>query len=107
MLRHDFSKETDVRAFGFLASFSSMTLKINYLQKYKWGIYKNGDITYRGLSNLEIQSFVIHIKDAWNSKGYFPSGTISHFLLAQFQHTVRIPLCKELYKKARYQSTHQ
>uniref|UniRef100_A0A1I8EX68 Protein kinase domain-containing protein n=2 Tax=Wuchereria bancrofti TaxID=6293 RepID=A0A1I8EX68_WUCBA len=44
MLRHDFSKETDVWAFGVLM----------------WEIYEDGDIPYRNLSNLEIRSFVIH-----------------------------------------------
>ncbi|EFO24061.1 TK/FER protein kinase [Loa loa] len=44
MLRHDFSKETDVWAFGVLM----------------WEIYKNGDVPFHGLSNMEIRSYVIH-----------------------------------------------
>nr|CDP91929.1 Bm227 [Brugia malayi] len=35
MLRHDFSKETDVRAFGFLASFSINDAKNKVLTKTK------------------------------------------------------------------------
>uniref|UniRef100_A0A0R3RVM8 Tyrosine-protein kinase n=1 Tax=Elaeophora elaphi TaxID=1147741 RepID=A0A0R3RVM8_9BILA len=43
MLRHDFSKETDVWAFGVLM----------------WEIYENGSRPYDGLSNMQIRSYVI------------------------------------------------
>ncbi|VDN01444.1 unnamed protein product [Thelazia callipaeda] len=44
MLKHIFSKESDIWAFGVLL----------------WEIYENGEIPYRGLTNMEIRSYVIH-----------------------------------------------
>uniref|UniRef100_A0A915PL02 Protein kinase domain-containing protein n=1 Tax=Setaria digitata TaxID=48799 RepID=A0A915PL02_9BILA len=53
MLRHDFSKETDVWAFGVLNITSSFKM---------WEIYENGETPYRDLSNMEIRSYIIRSK---------------------------------------------
>uniref|UniRef100_A0AAF5PK94 Protein kinase domain-containing protein n=1 Tax=Wuchereria bancrofti TaxID=6293 RepID=A0AAF5PK94_WUCBA len=57
MLKHDFSKETDVWAFGILME-----------------IYEDGDMPYRDLSNLGIRSFVIRSQRHLKLSKEEPSG---------------------------------
>ncbi|EJW80597.1 hypothetical protein WUBG_08496, partial [Wuchereria bancrofti] len=101
MLKHDFSKETDVWAFGILASFSINDAKNNNTSdsvifkevtydstgilfsvdfycflstKFEMEIYEDGDMPYRDLSNLGIRSFVIRSQRHLKLSKEEPSG---------------------------------